>query len=84
MVQEGDPHSVKTELLGGRTRKCCWEVQDEGAGERLKRFGSEYAFWNWGTNAVPVTSKDSNYCGMHGLCRCFQEQVSLFKKTYHG
>lgn len=74
---------MKTELLGGRTRKCCWEVQDEG-GERVKNFGSKYAFWNWGTHAVPATSKDSIYCGMHGLCQYFQEQISLFNKTYHG
>lgn len=81
MVQEDDAPSVKIELLGERTRKCCWQVQVEGAGERLKNFGSEYVFWNWGTNAVPVTSKDIIYCGMHWLCQSFQERVSLRKCT---
>lgn len=84
IVQEDDPPSVKTQVLGGGTRKSCWEVQDEGAGERLRNFGSEYAFWNRGANAVPVMSKDNIYCGMRGLCCYFQEQLSLFKKTYHG
>lgn len=84
MVQEDDPSSVKTELLGGRTQKCCWEVQDEGAGERLKNFGSKQAFWNWGTKAVSVTFKDNICCGMHGLCGYFQQQVSLFKKHTVG
>jgi len=90
VVEESDPPSVKTELLGGRTRKCCWQVQDEDAGERLKYFGSEYAFRNQDTNAVPVTSKDICTVGCMGCAsisknktHCLRK-LTIGKKTHKG
>lgn len=70
MAPEDVPSSVKAAILRGRTRKFfCWEVEDEGAGERLK----SCHFFSWCTvnTAVPATCQDSIYSRTHGLCPAF-------------